>query len=208
MDKCALFYKKGCGNIWSWDMQHTIREMQFQVKLHGELGFRAFFRGEMLPEEFEKEVIKAKNEKSVPFFVSACAGTTVLGAFDPIDKIADICRRYNIWLHIDCAWGGGVLLSRKHRYLVKGIEKADSVTWNPHKVMGATLQCSAILLRKPDILENCNSMAADYLFQKDKQYDTAYDTGDKTIQCGRHNDIFKLWLMWRAKVSCPLILNI
>ena len=49
------------------------------------------------------------------------------------------------------------------------------------------------------ILEDCNSMHATYLYQKDKHYDLTYDTGDKSIQCGRHNDIFKLWLMWRAK---------
>lgn len=48
------------------------------------------------------------------------------------------------------------------------------------------------------LLEACNALKASYLFQPDKQYDVSYDTGDKTIQCGRHNDIFKLWLMWRA----------
>lgn len=48
---------------------------------------------------------------------------------------------------------------------------------------------------------SCNQMAADYLFMQDKLYDIRYDTGDKVIQCGRHNDIFKLWLQWRAKVS-------
>ena len=48
-------------------------------------------------------------------------------------------------------------------------------------------------------LEACNSLKADYLFQPDKHYDVVYDTGDKAIQCGRHNDVFKLWLMWRSK---------
>lgn len=48
---------------------------------------------------------------------------------------------------------------------------------------------------------SCNQMSADYLFMQDKLYDVKYDTGDKVIQCGRHNDIFKLWLQWRAKVS-------
>jgi glutamate decarboxylase len=48
-------------------------------------------------------------------------------------------------------------------------------------------------------LEACNSLKANYLFQQDKHYDITYDTGDKAIQCGRHNDVFKLWLMWRAK---------
>lgn len=47
---------------------------------------------------------------------------------------------------------------------------------------------------------SCNQMSADYLFMQDKLYDVRYDTGDKVIQCGRHNDIFKLWLQWRAKV--------
>jgi glutamate decarboxylase len=65
--------------------------------------------------------------------------------------------------------------------------------------MGALLQCSAFLI-KHDVLLNCNEMQATYLFQQDKHYDVAYDTGDKTIQCGRHVDVFKLWLMWRAKV--------
>ncbi len=51
------------------------------------------------------------------------------------------------------------------------------------------------------ILQGCNSMCAGYLFQPDKQYDVNYDTGDKAIQCGRHVDIFKFWLMWKAKVG-------
>lgn len=50
------------------------------------------------------------------------------------------------------------------------------------------------------LLMSCNQMSADYLFMQDKLYDIRYDTGDKVIQCGRHNDIFKLWLQWRAKV--------
>lgn len=56
------------------------------------------------------------------------------------------------------------------------------------------------------LLQGCNSMCAGYLFQPDKQYDITYDTGDKAIQCGRHVDIFKFWLMWKAKV-CVLTLS-
>jgi len=63
------------------------------------------------------------------------------------------------------------------------------------------LQCSACFVRRQGLLFQCNQMSADYLFQQDKPYDVSYDTGDKAIQCGRHNDIFKLWLMWRAKGS-------
>uniref|UniRef100_A0A803XQG7 Glutamate decarboxylase 1 n=1 Tax=Meleagris gallopavo TaxID=9103 RepID=A0A803XQG7_MELGA len=130
--------------------------------------------------------------------VSNCS-TTVYGAFDPIQEIADICEKYNLWLHVDAAWGGGLLMSRKHRHKLNGIERANSVTWNPHKMMGVLLQCSAILVREKGILQGCNQMCAGYLFQQDKQYDVSYDTGDKAIQCGRHVDIFKFWLMWKAK---------
>ncbi|KAG2459237.1 DCE1 decarboxylase, partial [Polypterus senegalus] len=135
----------------------------------------------------------------VPLYVNATAGTTVYGAFDPINEIADICEKYNLWLHVDGAWGGGLLMSRKHRHKLNGIERANSVTWNPHKMMGVLLQCSAILVREKGILQGCNQMCAGYLFQQDKQYDVSYDTGDKAIQCGRHVDIFKFWLMWKAK---------
>ncbi|XP_077348173.1 glutamate decarboxylase 1-like isoform X2 [Lithobates pipiens] len=106
------------------------------------------------------------------------------------------------------AWGGGLLLSKKHRFKLNGIERANSVTWNPHKMMGVPLQCSAILIREKGLLKACNQMCAEYLFQPDKSYDVTYDTGDKTIQCGRHVDIFKLWLMWKAKGTCGFELQI
>ncbi|XP_053323446.1 glutamate decarboxylase 1-like [Spea bombifrons] len=156
-------------------------------------------RGKMMPSDLEAKILKAKDEGSIPFYVSATAGTTVYGAFDPFENIADICQKYGLWMHVDAAWGGGLLLSKKHRFKLNGIKRANSVTWNPHKMMGVPLQCSAILVREKGLLQACNEMCADYLFQPDKHYNTAYDTGDKTIQCGRHVDVFKLWLMWKAK---------
>ncbi|KAG7227566.1 hypothetical protein INR49_005381 [Caranx melampygus] len=132
-------------------------------------------RGRVIPADLEAKVIEAKRKGYVPMFVNATAGTTVYGAFDPINEIADICEKYNMWLHVDGAWGGGLLMSRKHRHKLNGVE------------------------RERGLLQGCNSMCAGYLFQPDKQYDVTYDTGDKAIQCGRHVDIFKFWLMWKAK---------
>ncbi|XP_022087158.1 glutamate decarboxylase 1-like isoform X2 [Acanthaster planci] len=156
-------------------------------------------RGKMNLEDLENKIQQATARGDKPFFVNATAGTTVLGAFDPLNAVADLCEKYSLWMHVDAAWGGGVLMSRKHRHKMDGIHRADSVTWNPHKLMGVLLQCSAVLLKEDCILEDCNSMRAPYLFQQDKHYDVSYDTGDKTIQCGRHVDVFKFWLMWRAK---------
>ena len=59
----------------------------------------------------------------VPLMVHATGGTTVAGAFDPIEAIAEICHSHNVWMHVDMCWGGGAILSRKHRHLLKGVEK-------------------------------------------------------------------------------------
>uniref|UniRef100_A0A2K6BF10 Cysteine sulfinic acid decarboxylase n=1 Tax=Macaca nemestrina TaxID=9545 RepID=A0A2K6BF10_MACNE len=137
---------------------------------------------------------------AVPFLVSATSGTTVLGAFDPLEAIADVCQRHGLWLHVDAAWGGSVLLSQTHRHLLDGIQRADSVAWNPHKLLAAGLQCSALLLQDTsNLLKRCHGSQASYLFQQDKFYDVALDTGDKVVQCGRRVDCLKLWLMWKAQ---------
>ncbi|XP_056643032.1 cysteine sulfinic acid decarboxylase [Diorhabda sublineata] len=146
-----------------------------------------------------EEIERALSENAIPFMVSATAGTTVLGAFDPLDKIADLCEEYNLWFHVDAAWGGGALMSNKYRYLLTGIERSDSVLWNPHKLLAAPQQCSTLLIRHKGILAEVNGTQAAYLFQKDKFYDTSYDTGDKHIQCGRRVDVLKFWFMWKAK---------
>ncbi|GAB0091882.1 cysteine sulfinic acid decarboxylase [Sergentomyia squamirostris] len=160
--------------------------------------------GKMQMDHLESEILRAKCEGGHPFMVSATAGTTVLGAFDPLTDIASLCEKYQLWFHVDAAWGGGALVSPKYRKLLVGIERADSVTWNPHKLLAAPQQCSTFLTRHPDVLKQCHSCNASYLFQKDKFYDTKYDTGDKHIQCGRRADVFKFWLMWKAKGTLGL----
>ncbi|KAG8235832.1 hypothetical protein J437_LFUL016093 [Ladona fulva] len=81
-------------------------------------------RGRMIPSELERLILERRKRGDVPFFVNATAGTTVLGAFDPLPEIADICKKYKLWMHVDAAWGGGLLLSRKYRHpRMTGIEK-------------------------------------------------------------------------------------
>uniref|UniRef100_A0A8C7T500 Glutamate decarboxylase 2 n=1 Tax=Oncorhynchus mykiss TaxID=8022 RepID=A0A8C7T500_ONCMY len=156
--------------------------------------------GKMIPADLERKILEAKQKGFVPFFVSATAGTTVYGAFDPLIAISDICKKYQVWFHVDGAWGGSLIMSRMHKWKLDGVERSVlKLTWNPHKMMAVPLQCSALLVREEGLMQNCNQMHACYLFQQDKHYDLSYDTGDKALQCGRHVDIFKLWLMWRAK---------
>jgi glutamate/tyrosine decarboxylase-like PLP-dependent enzyme len=106
-------------------------------------------------------------------------------------------RRFNTVftraLHWSLSW-----LSSYKQYLYS---RADSVVWNPHKLLAAPQQCSVLLVRHPDIIKACHACNATYLFQKDKFYDVSFDFGDKYLQCGRKADVFKFWLMWKAKVT-------
>lgn len=79
--------------------------------------------GKLIPEDLENKIKQSLSEDALPFMVSATAGTTVLGAFDPLNAIADLCEKYNLWFHVDAAWGGGALVSKKYRHLLKGIER-------------------------------------------------------------------------------------
>jgi len=153
--------------------------------------------GRIIPSALEEAVVKTKEEGKIPFFIAAVAGTTVLGAYDNLEAIADVRDRHNMYMHVDGAWGGSVLLSEKYKHLVKGLHRADSFTWNPHKQMGVPLQCSAFLTKHSGLLMSAHSSSAKYLFQKDK-LNASLDTGDKSVQCGRKVDIMKLWLCWQS----------
>jgi glutamate/tyrosine decarboxylase-like PLP-dependent enzyme len=155
-------------------------------------------QGRMSPAALEAAVVQAQKEGKKPFFVGATAGTTVLGAYDPFTEIADICKRHDMYLHVDACWGGGAMFSDKHRHTMRGVELADSIAWNPHKMSGLTLQCCAFVTRHEHLLAKTNGTQAAYLFQPDK-LNGDLDSGDKTIQCGRKTDMFKLWLTWKAK---------
>jgi len=154
--------------------------------------------GRMCPKLLRQQIQSSLSKNQKPFLVNATSGTTVLGAFDPLEEISKICKEYGLWLHVDAALGGSVLLSSTHRHQMKGIEFADSMAWNPHKAMGVPLQCSAFLVRQKGLLYECFSSNANYLFQADKLFGE-FDVGDKTIQCGRKPDAFKLWLTWKSK---------
>lgn len=157
-------------------------------------------RFEMCPKALREQITQDIAGGKQPFLIGATAGTTVAGAFDPIDALADLAAEFGLWLHVDAAWGGPVRFSDTHKDLMKGVERADSVTWDAHKFMAAPLICSAILLREKGILESaCRGGGSAYLFHPDENAD--YNFGQKSLQCGRRVDSLKLWLDWRSKGS-------
>jgi len=159
--------------------------------------------GAMNPCELKRLLHEAVARGQKPFFVGCTAGTTVLGAFDPFTKVRKVVDEFSagaqgsVWMHVDGAWGGAALFSRRERAkCMEGAELADSFCTNPHKLLGAPQQCCCFLTRHPRLLLASNSASAAYLFQPDKEHGDL-DYGDKTIQCGRKVDTLKLWLMWK-----------
>ncbi|VAX42403.1 Aromatic-L-amino-acid decarboxylase [hydrothermal vent metagenome] len=129
-----------------------------------------------------------------PVAIVATAGTTVQGAFDPIREIAGVAREHGVWLHVDGAFGGSLLLSERRRPLLDGCELADSFTWDAHKMMGVPLTCSVVLFRDSGLLQQSLDESASYLFQRDED---AHNPGVRSLQCGRRNDALKLWAAWQ-----------
>jgi sulfinoalanine decarboxylase len=152
-------------------------------------------KGRMIPEKLEKQIIEDLEEGLLPTYVNVTAGTTVLGAFDPINNIADITEKYGVWLHVDGAYCGSVIFSDHYKHLVTGIERSNSFSYNAHKMIGTPLTCSIILVNDKKHLYDSFSNQADYLYQTDGD---DFNLGKTSFQCGRRNDALKFWTLWKS----------
>ena len=152
-------------------------------------------KGEMLAEHLEALIKQDLSNGYEPFFVNATAGTTVLGAFDDIDAISKVCKKHNLWLHVDGAYCGGVIFSPKYKHLVRGLENSDSFSVNAHKMLGTPLSCSIIVTQHKAQLHHSFSNEADYLYQTDGD---DFNLGKTSLQCGRRNDALKIWTLWKS----------
>ncbi|CAI6338825.1 unnamed protein product [Periconia digitata] len=163
--------------------------------------------GEMMPSALQTLITESKARGETPFFVNATAGTTVLGSFDPFEELAAICAAERLWLHIDGSWGGSVALHPAYRAdRLAGAHLANSVTVNPHKMLGVPTTCSFLLARDLRTFHKALTLPAGYLFHdvaaggEDREEkdgvnaDHVYDLADLTPQCGRRADSLKFFL--------------
>ncbi|MFZ4405365.1 MAG: aminotransferase class V-fold PLP-dependent enzyme [Pseudobdellovibrionaceae bacterium] len=151
--------------------------------------------GKMSLQDLEFKIGKSISAGETPLIVYATAGTTVLGAFDPIPEIAKICQKNNIWLHVDAAWGGPALFSKKLRHHIQGSELADSWTFDAHKFYGAGLTCAFFLTQHTQTLFEANDVkGGEYLFHETENF----DRGRLSWQCGRRADAVSFWTLWKS----------
>lgn len=152
--------------------------------------------GTMKPDALDDAIEKAKKDGYTPFFINATAGTTVFGSFDDLNAIGPIAKKHNLWLHVDGSWGGNVVFSETHKQKLAGVKHADSVTVNPHKMLGTPTTCSFLLVQDVRHFQTANSLSAPYLFHGRDNDEENHDLADGTMGCGRRADSFKFYLTW------------
>ncbi len=152
-----------------------------------------YFR--MIPDELQKAIQEDKQKGWLPFCAIATIGTTSTTSIDPVRKIGEICSKENIWLHIDAAYGGIAAIVPEMKFILDGVELADSIVVNPHKWMFNPIDISAFYTKKPDVLKRAFSLVAEYL--KTNEDAEAENLTDYGIQMGRRFRSLKLWFVIR-----------
>ncbi|MFH9940111.1 lysine decarboxylase DesA [Streptomyces murinus] len=143
------------------------------------------------------ELERCHAEGLVPMAVVATAGTTDFGSIDPLPEIAELCDRHGAWMHVDAAYGCGLLASRKYRHRIDGIERADSVTVDYHKSFFQPVSSSALLVRDAATLRHA-TYHAEYLNPRRAVRERIPNQVDKSLQTTRRFDALKLWLTLRV----------
>jgi len=133
----------------------------------------------------------------VPCFVCATVGTTSSNALDPLREIGEICTEKGIWLHVDAAMSGTAALCPEYRYILDGLELADSFCFNPHKWMFTNFDCDCFFVADRDTLINTFCVLPEYLRNKETEAGTVIDYRDWHIQLGRRFRALKLWFVIR-----------
>jgi len=138
-----------------------------------------------------------KRSGLTPFFVCATVGTTSSNAIDPVAQIGEICRRENIWLHVDAAMSGTAALCPEFRYLHNGVEFADSYCFNPHKWMFTNFDCDCFYVADRKALIQTLSVLPEYLKNRATESGAVFDYRDWQIPLGRRFRSLKLWFVLR-----------
>ena len=150
----------------------------------------------MLPDELEKAILDDLEAGRVPAGVVACVGGTSIGATDNVRAVCEVAKRYGLYTHVDAAWAGSAMICPEYRHFWTGVELADSMVLNPHKWLGAPMECSAHFVQEPEKLVKTLAIQPEYLKTYGK--DGIINFSEWGVQLGRRFRALKLWFLLRA----------
>ncbi|MEO1052696.1 MAG: aminotransferase class I/II-fold pyridoxal phosphate-dependent enzyme [Bacteroidota bacterium] len=148
------------------------------------------------PELLEKQIIEDLAQGLVPCCVVAAIGSTGTVAVDPVKPLAAICKKYDVWLHLDAAYAGTALLLPEYQWMIEGMEDADSFVFNPHKWMFTNFDCTVYFVKDVEVLIKTFEELPEYL--KTKTRGQVNDYRDWGIPLGRRFRALKLWFVMRS----------
>ena len=175
IDKAALALGLGLENV-----VHVDADEEFRMK----------------PDALAAAVAADRASGFLPLACAATVGTTSTSSIDPVPAIADICRREQMWLHVDGAYGGMLAIVPEYRHVLAGVEGADSLVVNPHKWLFTPFDCSAFFIKRPEVLRRAFSLVPEYLVTREQ--DEVVNYMDYGVQLGRRFRALKLWMIIRA----------
>lgn len=153
-------------------------------------------RGRIDPPQLDRLLGELRERGHPIVAVVACCCATPIGAFDPLDAIADVCGKHGVWLHADAAHGGAACMSRRHRHLTRGLERADSVVCDAHKMLFIPALCAFVFYKQKRHQFEAFRQDAPYLFDPSAPGMAEYDSGMKTVECTKRAAAFGLWGVW------------
>lgn len=146
-----------------------------------------------VPEEFERAIKNDLDKGLKPFLLVGNAGTTNTGAVDPLVELSELARRYELWYHIDAAYGGFFNLCEEGKKVLTGIEKSDSIVLDPHKGLFVPYGTGSLLVKQGELLRRAHVMAADYI-QDHPVPDGELDASDHSPELSRSFRGLRVWL--------------
>ncbi|MBD13790.1 MAG: pyridoxal-dependent decarboxylase [Planctomycetaceae bacterium] len=146
--------------------------------------------------QLEKTLQDLRDRKIPIVAVCAAACATPIGAFDPLVEIAEVCRNHQVWLHVDAAHGGAACLSTRHRHLVQGLELADSIVCDAHKMMFMPALCAFVFYRNSEHRYATFEQIAPYLFDPSAPGMAEFDNGITNVECTKRAAAMGLWGIW------------
>ncbi|MBI5832829.1 MAG: pyridoxal-dependent decarboxylase [Armatimonadetes bacterium] len=150
-------------------------------------------RYRLRPEALPAALAQARAAGRRPIAVAASACCTATGTFDPLGPIADFCAEHGLWLHVDGAHGASAALSERYRELLAGIERADSVLWDAHKMLLTPALCTAVLFRNGDHSFAAFTQQASYLLHQQNPRDEWYNLCGRTVECTKTMTALRLY---------------